>query len=387
MKSKVLMSLIGSGDLLIGIYLTILSVYDSLIFSESYCQHQPEWLTGTPCLVLGVISTMGSQVSLFSMTVLGFIRMRGLTSEEIAMPEAADKKTALKAAIMALFILVASLFIAVVPLLPYLEDYFVQGIYYDPTYKVMIGFPNKDRHIDILKAYYDRGNETESTIKPGLSWSEIAIKIDRMFTQDYGILSRYPVHFYGNDGVCLYKYFVRTDDARRSRGSFKIEADTTHEKGDVAVWTMLVLNLICFIIITVCYIRIILYTKKISKRSGQHDNLERQKQNRAVQNRITIIIITDFLCWVPFIIISGLHNVRYIDASDWYATFAMIVLPLNSVINPLIYDRSLLNFFVKGHGYIKERLRQIDLSVWTILTDSVRRNDEPDIAAPVEIVD
>ena len=95
-KSKVLMSLIGSGDLLIGIYLMILSIYDSLIFRKSYCQHQPEWLTGTPCLFLGVISTIGSQVSLFSMTALGFIRMRGLTSEEIRMPEPVNKKATLK---------------------------------------------------------------------------------------------------------------------------------------------------------------------------------------------------------------------------------------------------------------------------------------------------
>ena len=48
-----------------------------------------------------------------------------------------------------------------------------------------------------------------------MSWSEIGKKVDAMW--DQGSLAGSPVHFYGNDGVCLFKYFVRTDDARRSR--------------------------------------------------------------------------------------------------------------------------------------------------------------------------
>ena len=64
--TRVLMSLIGSGDLLIGLYLIVLSVFDSIVFGDTFCKHQADWLTGTPCLVLGVISTIGSQVSLFS---------------------------------------------------------------------------------------------------------------------------------------------------------------------------------------------------------------------------------------------------------------------------------------------------------------------------------
>ena len=65
LTSKVLLILIGSGDLLTGLYLVIISVYDSIIHGEGYCRHQPEWLTGVPCMILGVISTVGTQVSLF----------------------------------------------------------------------------------------------------------------------------------------------------------------------------------------------------------------------------------------------------------------------------------------------------------------------------------
>jgi hypothetical protein len=47
---------------------------------------------------------------------------------------------------------------------------------------------------------------------------------------------------------------------------------------------------------------------------------------------------------VPFIIICFLHNAGSIDATYWYGTFAMIVLPINSVINPVLYDNTIKEF-------------------------------------------
>ena len=342
MISKVLMNLIGSGDFLIGLYLVVLSVYDSLIFGKEFCSHQAEWLTGTPCLMLGVISTLGSQISLFTMTVLSLIRVYGLTCKPMRIPGPVNKKAILRVTSIVMAIITAALAIAVTPLVPSLEDYFVQGIYYDPTYKVFIGFPNKDRHVNILQSYYEQNitgiaTNISTKISRTMSWKDIGEKVDGMFTQDNGILTRSPVHFYGNDGMCLFKYFVRTNDARRSRQS----ANHIQFTGDPVVWNMLAVNLCCFITITCCYIVIILKTKQSSQRSGQHENEERRKNERAIQNKIMIIIATDFLCWVPFIIISGMHNLDYIDASHWYASFAMTVLPLNSVINPLVYEKAL----------------------------------------------
>ena len=175
-----------------------------------------------------------------------------------------------------------------------------------------------------------------------------------MFSQQYGTVSRRPVHFYGNDGVCLFKYFVRNDDPRRGRQSTNFAgADITDQKGDAAVWSILALNLFCFIIITVCYIVIYAQIMLSSRASGQNNNPERVKENRKMYNKITVLVVTDFLCWVPFIFISALHNLGHIDATDWYVPFAMIVLPLNSVINPLIYDNDLKQFLVRKLGQVK----------------------------------
>ena len=338
MMSKSLISLIGSGDFLIGLYLIILSVYDSIIFGTKFCRRQAEWLTGSACLTLGVISTVGSQISLFSMTAMSLIRMFGLLYRSMRISGSVNKKAVTRVVLMCSSIIFLSLAIALIPLVPSLEDYFVQGMHYDPAYKVFIGFPNKNRHIQVLEEYY-RHNKTSNTSKftSDLSWKEIGEEVDGMFTQDHGTLTRKPVHFYGNDGVCLFKYFVRTDDARRSRK----DLGTKIVVRDPVVWTMLIVNLICFIIITYCYIRININTRQSTQSSGQQDNPERLRENRAIQIRIMLIVATDFMCWVPFLFISGLHNLGQIDASDWYTSFAMTVLPLNSVINPLIYDKAL----------------------------------------------
>ena len=382
MISKVLMSLIGSGDFLIGLYLIILSIYDSIVFGKEFCRSQAEWLSGTPCLTLGVISTLGSQVSLFTMTILSVIRMYGLTCAPMRVPAPVSRKSILKIASLVMMTTTAALMIAVTPLLPSLEDYFVQGMYYNSSYKVFIGFPNKEKHIRVLNAY-DKLEGTEiadnlsaSTIT---TWKKIGEKVDAMFSHEYGNLTRSPVHFYGNDGVCLYKYFVRTDDARRSR---QPEENQTGFNGDPVVWTMLAVNLFCFIVITICYIVIICKTRQSSQRSGQQDNQERQKNERAIQNKIMIIITTDFLCWVPFIMISGLHNLEYINASKWYSSFAMIVLPFNSVINPLVYDKALGELIGRKFGWLKKAVRSCRSPIATAIGGSPRNGASEGIQEP-----
>ena len=104
-----------------------------------------------------------------------------------------------------------------------------------------------------------------------------------------------------------------------------------------------------------------------------------------------IIIATDFLCWVPFIIISALHSLDYIDASKWYASFAMTVLPLNSVINPLLYDKGLGELITRMFGWLKTIFRGLSeilssVSKRLFKTKVVQQEQEQENIA-VEIID
>ena len=347
--NKTLVCLIECGDFLMGIYLIILSVCDSLILKDKYCQLQPEWLTGTPCLILGVISTIGSQVSVFAMTILSVIRSVAIIRNVMTHPIRMGGKPCFYATTMVLAITFLSSAVAFLPLLPSLENYFVQGMYYDPSNKLFLGFPNKERHIEVLNAYYN----DSSLISSDMSWNDIGEKVDGMFTQDYGKLSRKPVHFYGNDGVCLFKYFVRTDDARRGR---KLSGGGI-EWNDGAVWTMLFVNLFCFILMSFSYIALLLNRRKTSINTSGGNRQEK------LQIKVSIILLTDFLCWVPFIIISAAHNLRHLDATHWYVPFAMIMLPLNSVINPLIYDDYIGKLFGKFCVHVRRYLMRISMNL------------------------
>ena len=299
----------------------------------------------------------------------------------------------MKVASTGTMIITAALAIAITPLVPAFEDLFVQGMFYDKSYRVFIGFPNKEKHVKILQEYYEFNSTGYATnISTKLSWAEIGEKVDGMFSQDNGNLTRSPVHFYGNDGVCLFKYFLRTDDARRSRLSLDGLSDyTAGIQGDPVVWTMLAVNLLCFVIISCCYIVITVQNRKSSQRSGQRDNPERLKEERAIQNKIILIIATDFICWVPLIIISALHNLQYIDATDWYVSFAIIVLPLNSVINPIVYDKKLVQLVVRTIGKLRDILRFATTSLTAVIVElfsarmsQLRENDEMEIGRIVD---
>ena len=335
--TNALVSVINTGDLLIGTYLIILSVYDSIIFGRDFCKAQAVWLTGSACSYIGILSTVGSQLSVFTMTVLSVNRAWGIIMNKLTLPSEASKKDVVKVIVHVVVIVLASVAVAVIPLLPVFEEYFVQGMYYDPKYKVFIGFPNKARHINVLKEYFNNSVDSQS-IRVNMTWREIGEKVDKMFTNDYGTIGKTAVHFYGNDGVCLYKYFVLTDDARRSRQSLDGVTDITELKGDPLVWFMLALNFSCFVCVAICYALISFKTKQSSVESNSRQNPAVQERNRALELKVTFLIATDFLCWVPFIIISGLHNMKVIDASSWYIALSTMLLPLNSVINPLIYS-------------------------------------------------
>ena len=65
-------------------------------------------------------------------------------------------------------------------------------------------------------------------------------------------------------------------------------------------------------------------------------------QNSTIAKRMTFIILTDFACWFPVIIISilALTGNLYDPTKRVYAWIAVFVLPINSSINPLLYTFS-----------------------------------------------
>ena len=330
--NKLLILVISFGDFLVGGYLVTISVVDFLEGAD-YCHNQMNWLTSDFCAILGVVSTVGSQFSLFSMTLLSITRMYGVRNS-MRIGNSLTKKGILMNAAVIVTITIVSLALAMIPLSPSFEDFFVNGLFYDPKIPLFAGFPDKNQLKNVLNAYYGRTKDRY------LSWREIIALVRAMFTNNYSGFTHEKVHFYGNDGVCLFKYFVDADDPQRDY-----------------VWSILAINFTCFVIISASYIVIGLISLRTSKQllTAGNSNQTVSDRNQKMNKKIATIIFTDFCCWVPFIIICALHTLGVMDASPWYAMFSIVLLPINSVINPLLYDNTIADQLYRTSSSIRGR--------------------------------
>ena len=322
--NRILIIMIAFGDFLIGCYLFIIATYDAFIFKNDYCKRQITWVTSFECSVIGVLSTIGSQVSLFSMTSLSIVRIYGIWNS-MNISGGATLKKVIKIAVVMLLLILVSATIAAVPIVEAFEDFFVNGVKFSKGLKIFIGIPNKATVTAVVQAYHGRMKDAT------LRWKMLIEMVRDMFSHDFDYEDLtdqvIKLDFYGNDGVCLFKYFVQNQDPQK-----------------LFVWGILVLNFICFFLISISYLSIGILSQRSSKRlTRSKNNRQIAQRNNRMNQRIAIIITTDFLCWVPFILICILHSVEVIDATPWYGIFSMVILPINSVINPLLYDDIVTN--------------------------------------------
>ena len=126
--------------------------------------------------------------------------------------------------------------------------------------------------------------------------------------------------FYGQTGVCL---------------PFTLK-NVKNQGWEYAMFIFIVINGIAFIMIIMGYLMIYYSINSSRQASGRSFS---DVDVRLVK-KITLIIISDCLCWLPIIILSIMAlNGVFIPAvvSAWVAVF---ILPLNSAINPFLYTFS-----------------------------------------------
>ena len=314
--NKILKMMINIGDFMTGLYLLLLAITDGFLIGDSYCRNQLTWLTSVHCAGLGIISTFGANLSLFSMAYLSLFRAQTVTNTGYDFTNIYKFQNV----ISIMIIIVASFAIAYIPLMEVFEDFFVNGMIYDKNVRLFNAAANKQEHSSVLNAYYGKIN------KQKLSWREIKRLMHLMFTNDHGELNRKKVHFYGNEGVCVFKYFVQNSDPQKH-----------------FVWAILSTNFLSFVVILISYGVIHMKAKRtnIAVRNmlagSKTKNPDQSTMDRLLRN-ITRIIVTDFLCWIPFILICVLHSMEVLDATFLYSYSSILILPINSVINPLLYN-------------------------------------------------
>ncbi len=192
----------------------------------------------------------------------------------------------------------------------------------------------------------------QSYFKLRSQWTKITAALLWIFSAVLGIVpsslaGRNP-NFYDNSHVCiglplaLYETYTKTN-SRKVAGSHTqtyIEFSQWFSTGQkvgmyYSVAVFLGLNCACYLVIVICYIAIIRTVYMSSKRAGLNSEMKTQIR---LTLKVAAIVITDFVCWFPIIVLGILVQFQVLTLPPsvfaWAVTF---VLPINSALNPYLY--------------------------------------------------
>ena len=200
---------------------------------------------------------------------------------------------------------------------------------------------NLEVHKEFINQYkrisHQNNNDTQYQSKSYYSWREVRDFLRaEVFSSDLSEVQGKSLKFYGSDGVCLFKYFVSPDDPQR-----------------IFSLSILSLNLICFTMISATYISVIITASGSSGKAAAASSAKDSRSTQ-LQTKITLMVATNVLSWVPFGVICLLHTLDKIDATRYYKLSSIVLLPINSCVNPIIYSNILIDmlywikFKIKG---------------------------------------
>ena len=278
--NSILLRNLAASDLLIGFYMIIIACAD-IYFGDNFPLLSESWRTGITCKIVGAMSIISSEASVFFVTVISIDRFIA-----IKFPYSTRKLGKYSVKVVATLVWIISLALGIVPSV-------LSGVsfkFYDNSH-VCIGLP-----LALTKLYFN-------------------IVTDNHFN----------VHF--EDETLHFHYdSYKTYFWRLTNGLYYSTA------------LFLGVNCVCYLIILLCYIEIVRAVKESSKRSGRSQEMTEQIK---LTMKVTTIVATDFFCWFPIIILGILVQIRVIELpASVYAWCVTFVLPINSAINPYLYTIS-----------------------------------------------
>ena len=329
---------ISIADIIMGIYLVVIAVY-SVYYSGYYGQIDLKWRSSLRCSVIGSLAVLSSEASCFFMVLLtSFLLYR------IYKPLCTQLGSTSKYALIIIFVWLISFIIAVLPISPLTSEYFVHSVEFSNRF-TRSQIWNKEN----IKTFACRLAEmnNQSMENNDNNWE---------FTKSF-LTSTYPEYsqglefgYYGQTSVCMPRFYVY-------RGENAWEYSLA----------IITINCLSFIFIAIGYVCI--FIKSRNKLEIVKNQTE--KTDSRLQRRISRIIITDFLCWIPICIIAFVKlSGIYVDDVAYIVT-AGLLLPINSAFNPFLYSSlpdKLIRIFKKQKSSRENQQEVVDLNTLTEFT-------------------
>ena len=261
-------------DLLMGLYMLLIASAD-IYFGESFPMQAESWRSGITCKIAGTISIASSEASVFFLTLISIDRYINIKYPY------SDRKLGKKSSVTILWCM--SLVLGIVP--SSFGGNSTHTAFYDNSH-VCIGLP-----LALVKAHSRTINKELSFLR-GRFWYE--------------------------------KQTVESEYLGEKSGMYFSSA------------MFLGFNCICFLIILLCYIAVVRDVMKSSNvRVGINNKV---KEEIRLTVNVSVLILTDFICLFPIIILGILVQVKVLTLPPsvfaWCVTF---ILPINSAINPYLY--------------------------------------------------
>ena len=331
-------------DLLVGIYLATYSIFISSKISLSLCK------------ILGLISVTSNQVSVTLLVLISAYRVYG-----IVFPY---KNVHLKVTIIFLvFCWTFWIFVACIPAFNYrfFSYTFVRGIRVknSSVFHKSIKFQEMSNFLDAI--------ENVSKNFPSY-FGEIISNINRFRTNEVllQVLSSFGVvdfrksrfKFFGYfipSTVCTSDYLIANHQTYKFYALFLLFYNLTSFLSILVLCTIIVKHLSIKEMFYSCFKQLFSFSCQSNVTTVKNvRNIENQK----IFRRLLLIIATDFICWVPISLMGICHFFLSLFESDCNfcghakertiaSTAILILLPINSILNPFIYTFNIWKNLIK----------------------------------------
>ena len=295
-------------DLFMGIYILIVTS-KNFEYYGSYCLHDAQWRSSVTCNVTGVIFSFSSHGSLITALIMGLYRC--YTCEHI-LAYFSPKKCVACLAVANILILLSS----VVTLLPiqYFEDVFVTAVSFEGNPIVTKG--TRTIIDELIMEYYGRELDPST-----FSWSDRLALLSNVTSNPAVFEPTGKFGFFNQSPLCIQNLFS--------------------EDQGIKLFKLLYVTILGVIILlfSVSYIWIVVTRFQSSVPSADKtQKATKEKNNIKMSKKVALIISSQLLAWIPIIIATILSYCDKNVPQDFYEIAAIILIPVNSLLNPLFHS-------------------------------------------------
>ena len=299
-------------DSLMGLYLcSIVLAAIVLKVKGDYCLLEQDWRASPFCSALGVIFSVASHGSLLAIAAVSITRF--LTCHSFLTE--ISKRAAILASIIGACL---NIFHSIIPLLPIkaLSDTFRTAIFFKNLNENPF-FDSNPVNISRLIEIYNKIFH----LKGKHDIYEMSKRLSNITTK-LGIFDFSEIGYYGNTGLCVHNIFKDHGDHPAYR-IYKI------------LYCTVLLALL--VIVSFAYIKIVM--KQRSSAQVANSNAA-GSTSAALTLKVALMIGFQLACWIP--LITTVWYFQYITKTPAspmvFEVFALVVLPINSFLNPVFYS-------------------------------------------------